>query len=167
MSMCVCVHVCVSREEPLPVAGFSFCVCFLQAYIYMYVYACTQDVSSSAHVDTGPGSNLCVFFPVLSPTRPECSFIHLFLHSKKICTGLTWCLCSQLRARGLLLTWSSQRAHSLQDEADFTRRCEPMGKIHSAREGEVGRRAEAGWGATSHGAKQALLRDACLSSLCR
>lgn len=62
----VCVHVCVSREEPLPVAGFSFCVCFLHAYIYMYVYACTQDVSSSAHVDTGPRSNLCVFSQFLA-----------------------------------------------------------------------------------------------------
>lgn len=74
-------------------------------------------------------------------------------------------LSSELGARGLVLTWSSQRAHSLQDEADFTRKCEPVGKIHSAREGKVGRRrAEAG-GVTSHGAKEALLRDARLSSL--
>lgn len=88
---CVCVRMRVLAEKNLCL--WLLLLCVLPPCLHIHV--CTHmhtDVFSSANVDTGPGSNLCVFSPVLSPTRPECSFIHLFLHSKTIFGGLTWYL---------------------------------------------------------------------------
>lgn len=120
--VCVCVHayvhVYVSRAFA---CGFSFCAYF-SPRLHMpgcpHVHTCTQDVSSSAHVDTDLGSNTCIAFPVLSPIRPECSLFHPSLPSLTRCPALLSALSSEL-----------EDSFSKEDEADFTH--EPMGSTQS------------------------------------